>query len=41
MAALQLGDKLQITDATSSKVNLCDDAGKLWHLFGTLLSSNG
>lgn len=41
MAALQPGGQLRITDATSSKVSLCDDAGKLWALFGTLLATSG
>lgn len=39
--AMLPGAELRITDATSSKVNLCDDSGKLWALFGTLLADQG
>jgi hypothetical protein len=35
------GATLRITDATSSKVNLCDDASKLWSLYGTMLGAKG
>lgn len=41
MEAMLPGSELRITDATSSKVTLCDDAGKLWALFGTLLADKG
>lgn len=36
---LMPGATLRITDATSSKVNLCDDASKLWSLYGTMLAA--
>ncbi len=39
--ALQVGEVLQLTDAQSAKVNLCDSGAKAWSLFGTLLADSG
>ena len=35
------GAHLRITDATSSRINLCDDTSKLWSLYGTMLADRG
>lgn len=38
---LQVGEVLQLTDAQSAKVNLCDSGAKAWSLLGTLLADSG